>query len=91
MTIPILVEARNGQFVASLAGSANLRAVEPTRSQAIESLKAIIQRHIDTGELLPLEIETIGVSSLAGKFSDDPTLRAICDDAYQARDADRSQ
>ena len=91
MTIPILVEARNGQFVASLAGSANLRAVEPTRSQAIESLKAIIQHHIDTGELLPLEIETIGVSSLAGKFSDDQTLRAICDDAYQARDADRSQ
>ena len=91
MTIPILVEARNGQFVASLAGAANLRAVEPTRSQAIESLKAIIQHHIDTGELLPLEIETIGVSSLAGRFSDDPTLRAICDDVYQARDADRSQ
>ena len=91
MTFPILVETRNGQFVASVAGAANLRAVEPTRSQAIESLKAIIEHRIATGELLSLEIETIDVSTLAGKYGDDPTLRAICNDAYQARDADRGQ
>jgi hypothetical protein len=91
MTFPILVEACNGQFVASLAGAAHMRAVEATRSQAIESLKAVIEHRMATGELLPLEIETVGVSTLAGKYSDDPTLGAICDDAYQTRDADRGQ
>ena len=91
MTFPILVEARNGQFEASLAGAADVRAVEPTRAQAIEALRTIIEQRIANGELLPLEIETIGVSSLAGKYSDDPTLGTICDRIYQARDADRGQ
>jgi len=91
MTLPILVEARNGQFIASLAGMANLRAVESTRSQAIDALKAIIAERIAIGELLPLEIETIGVSNLAGKYLDDPTLSTICNYIYQARDADRVQ
>ncbi len=91
MTFPIIVEARNGEFVASLAGAANVRAVERTRGQAIEALRAIIKQRIAIGELLPLEIETIGVSNLAGKYSDDPTLSTICDEVYHARDADRGQ
>ena len=88
MMFPILVEAYNGQFAASLAGVPSLRVVEATRSQAIAALKAEIQQRIEQGELLPLEIDTTGVSNLAGKYSADPTLREICHQAYQMRDAE---
>ena len=91
MTFPILIETSDGQFVASLVGAADVRAAEPTRSEAIASLRSVIENRIATGELLPLEIETVGVSSLAGKYSGDEALRAICDDAYHARDTDRGQ
>jgi hypothetical protein len=89
MTFPVLVEPCDGQFAASLIGMPNIRVVGPTRSQAIEALKAEIEHRVTRGELLSLDIETMGVSSLAGKYDIDPTLRTICDDAYQARDAER--
>ncbi len=91
MTFPVLVEACDGQFAASLVGVPNVRVVGPTRSQAIAALKAEIEHRVALGELLSLDIETIGVSSLAGKYDTDPTLRTICDEAYQARDAERGQ
>jgi hypothetical protein len=91
MTFPIMVEAYDGQFAASLVGVPKVRVVGPTRSQAIDALKAEIEHRVALGELLSLDIETLGVSSLAGKYEADPTLRTICDDAYQARDAERGQ
>jgi len=91
MTFPVLIEPCNGQFAASLVGVPHVRVVGPTRSQAIEALQAEIEHRVALGELLSLDIETIGVSSLAGKYETDPTLRTICDDAYQARDAERGQ
>ena len=90
MTFPIVVEACGGQFAASLVGVPNTRVVSPTRSQAIDALKAVIEQRIATGELLSLEVETISISSLAGKYEADPTLRAICDESYKLRDAERS-
>jgi hypothetical protein len=91
MTFPVVVEPYNGQFVASLVGVPKVRVVGPTRAQAIDALKAEIEYRVALGELFSLDIETIGVSSLAGKYDTDPTLRTICDDAYQARDAERGQ
>jgi hypothetical protein len=91
MTFPVLIEANDGQFAASLLGAPNVRVVEPTRSQAIAALKAEIEQRIQLGELLSLEIELVGVLSLAGKYSTDPTLREICDSAYQLRDAEHNQ
>jgi len=91
MTFPVLVEACDGQFAASLVGVPKVRVVGPSRSQAISSLRAEIERRVAAGELLTLDIETIGVSNLAGKYDKDLTLRTICDDAYRARDADRGQ
>ena len=87
MTFPVLVEAQNGHFTASLAGVPNLSVTEATRTQAIAALKAELQQRIEQGELVSLEVDTIGVSDLAGIFSDDPTLREICEQAYQMRDA----
>jgi len=91
MTFPVLVEACDGQFTASLVGVPNVRVVGPTRSQAVDALKAVIEHRIALGELLSLEIDAIGVSSLAGKYNADPTLRTICNDTYQMRDTERDQ
>jgi len=91
MNFPILIESSDGQFTASLVGVPDVRVVEPTRSEAIEALKAEIKQRIQLGELLSLEIDTIGISRLAGKYSTDPTLREINDNAYQIRDAEPDQ
>ncbi len=89
MTFPILVKTHGDRFAATLAGAPDVRVVEPTRSQAIDALKSEIRQRVDRGELLSLEIEVGGVTSLAGKYRDDPTLDEICNEAYRLRDADR--
>jgi len=91
MTFPVLIEPCGGQFAASLPGVPNVRVVGPTRSQAIDALKVEIEQRVALGELLSLDIETTGISGLAGKYVADPTLRTICDDAYKARDAERGE
>ncbi len=88
MTFPVLVEPCGGQFAASLAGAPAIRAVELTRLQAVSALEEKIQQCIKAGELLSLEIDTLGISSLAGKYSTDPMLREICENAYKIRDAE---
>ncbi len=88
MSFPVLVEMSDEQFAASLVGAPSIRVVQPTRSQAIAALKVEIQRRVEDGELLSFDVDVIGVSDLAGKYSSDPTLREICDQAYQSRDAE---
>ena len=88
MTFPIVVEPCDGQFAASHLGEPKVRVVGQTRSQALDALKTEIEHRVAIGELLSLEIDTIGVTDLAGKYQTDPTLRTICSDAYQNRDAD---
>lgn len=88
MTFPVLVEGQNGYFTASLVGAPHLSAEEATRDEAISTLKTEIQQLIAQGALLSLEVDIIGVTDLAGKFKDDPTLREICEQAYQTRDAE---
>ena len=88
MSFPVSVEAQNGHFVASLVGVPGLRVVENTYAQALASLRAAIQHRVTQGELVALEIDTIGLSTLAGKYQDDPTLREICVEAYELRDAE---
>ncbi len=63
--------------------------MKPTRLKAIDALKTRIQHGIERGELLSLEVEAEGISSLAGKYGDDPTLGEICGEAYELRDAER--
>lgn len=89
MTFPVFVEAQNGHFVASLAGIPELTAAENTRERAIIALRAIIQQRMEQGDLVSLEMDTLSVSALAGKYKNDPTLRDICEEAYQLRDAER--
>lgn len=84
------METQEGQFAASLAGAPDVRVVQPTRSQAIAALKSEIRQRIEIGELLSLDVDAVSVSSLAGRYGDDPTLDEICDEAYQLRDAERN-
>jgi hypothetical protein len=91
MNFSVLVEAVDGQFAASLVGAPGVRVVKDDRVEAISGLKAEIQHRVALGELLSLEIDTVGISSLVGKYADDPTLSQICDEAYQLRDAERTE
>ena len=91
MSFPIFVEAVNGQFAASLIGAPNLRVVKPNRAQAIAGLKAKIQQRMARGELLSLEVDAVSISNFAGKYGSDATLREISDEAYQIRDAERTE
>lgn len=88
MTFPVLIETNEGLVTASLVGVSKVRAVKPTRSQAIQALKEKIEQQIELGELISLTIESVGVSSLQGKYTDDPTLREICAEAYAFRGAE---
>lgn len=88
MTFPVLIETNEGQVTASLVGVSKVRVMKPTRSQAIQALKEKIEQQIELGELLSLSIESVGISSLQGKYADDPTLREICTEAYALRDAE---
>ena len=90
MAFPVLIEICDGQFSASLVGAPDVRVIGLTRAEAIVALQAEIAQRIARGELLSLEVEEGGVSSLAGKFRTDPTLREICEDAYKLRDSERS-
>jgi len=65
--------------------------VKPNRAQAIAGLKAEIEQRVALGELLSLEIDAVSISSLAGKYGSGPTLREICDEAYQLRDAEQTE
>ena len=91
MAFPVLVESVQGQFTAMLAGVPDVRVVGSTRSEAVQALRTEITQLIERGELLSLEIGPVSISSLAGKYADDPTLREICDHAYRQRDAEQTE
>jgi len=88
MTFPVLVQPMNGQFAATLVGAPDVRATASTRAEALAALEAAIEQRVALGELLTVEVWRRGVSRLAGKYRDDPSLREICDEAYRQRDAE---
>ncbi len=88
MTFPILIQAANGQFAATLVGASDGRVTAPTRAGALAALETALERRVAQGELLTLEVGRAGVSRLASKYRDDPTLRGICEEAYRQRDAE---
>jgi hypothetical protein len=88
MTFPVLVEPCDGQFAAVLVGAPTIRAVGPTRAEALAALRADLSERLARGELASLELAPTGVSGLAGKYQTDPTLREICSEAYRMRDVE---
>ncbi len=90
MTVPVMIQSTDGQFSASLVGSAELRCTRPSKEEALAALQQDLAQKLKSGELVHLELPTTGVAGLAGRFADDPSLREICDDIYRERDADRA-
>lgn len=90
MTFPVLIRATNGQFSASLVGSPEPGCIGSSKEEAVAALRQKLAEKVKAGELVNLELTTVGVSDLAGRFADDPTLRDICDDIYRQRDADQT-
>lgn len=88
MTFPVLVEPCDGQFAATLVGAPLIRAVGRTRDDALAALQADLVQRLARGELTSLEIASAGVSGLAGKYGEDPTLGTICAEAYRQRDVE---
>jgi hypothetical protein len=91
MTFPVMVHPFNGQFEARLVGAPEVRVTASTRKEALSALELAIAERLDQGELVALEIRHGGLTQLFGKYRDDPTLREICEAAYQERDADMRQ
>jgi hypothetical protein len=88
MTFPVLIETSNGQFAAALVGAPTIRAVGPTRAEALAALQVELAQRLARGELVSLDLVSTGVSGLAGTYRTDPTLRDICTEAYHTRDAE---
>jgi hypothetical protein len=88
MTFPVVVQPANGQFAAALVGAPEVRVIASTRAEALAALEAALAQRLAQGELVALEVGHRGVSLLAGKYRDDPTLREICEEAYQQRNAE---
>jgi len=88
MTFPVLVQPVDGQFAATLVGAPDVRVTASTRAEALAALEAAIEQRLVQGERVALEVGRRGVAGLAGKFRDDPTLREICEEAYQQRNSE---
>ena len=88
MTFSVMVHAADGQYEATLVGAPEVRAKAPTRAEALAALETALEKRVEQGELVTLEIGRKGLVGLFGKYRDDPTLQDICDEAYKERDAD---
>lgn len=88
MIFSVQVQPFEGQYSATLVGDPEARVTAPTRDEALAALKTALEQRIDQGELVTLEIGECGLSGLAGRFRDDPTLQDICGEAYGQRDAE---
>jgi hypothetical protein len=88
MTVSILIQPSDGQYTASLIGSPELRCIRPSRDEALAALRSELAQKVRAGELVDLDISAVGVSGLAGRFADDPSLGDICQEIYRDRDAD---
>jgi hypothetical protein len=91
MQIPVLVESKNGHFIATVAGMPDCQAEGTTRDNAVEALRKSVRQHMDQGQLVFIELEPKGVHALAGILKDDPWVDEILEETYQYRDELRKQ
>jgi len=88
MSFPIFIHQDNGQFVATLVGSPDVRAEAPTRDGALAQIQTVLEQRFAHGELVFLNVPAEGILAAAGKYADDPFLSEICEDIYRERDAE---
>ena len=88
MTFPVHLEPCEGRFAATLVGAPDVRVVAATRDEAISALKSQIAKRVAQGELFSVEVGPAGATELAGSYATDPSIRQICSEAYENRDAE---
>ena len=91
MAFPALIEPRDEQYAASLVGAPEVAAFGASRGAALAALEALLTQRIDRGQLACIEVSARGLLQLAGKYTNDPTLRDICREAYAERDRQRDE
>jgi hypothetical protein len=89
MTVPVWVEQQNGKYTATVLGAPQVRAEAATREQVVTLVTAQLRTAIEHGQVVLVDPGFVGISGIAGKFKDDPTLHEICEEAYRLRDAER--
>lgn len=91
MTFQVRVKRHNGTFEAVVVGAPEFRGVGPDREASLAALRVLLQQQSDDGELTEVEVQPGGIHSLAGKYRDDPTWRAIEQEAYRLRDEEKAR
>ena len=88
MTFAVMVETTDDRYTAVLLGAPEVQSTGSTAAEAVDALRKEIERRTRSGRLCAVDVQTVGLSTFAGKFRDDPTLREICEEAYRLRDED---
>lgn len=88
MTFAVKVESTDDRFTAVLLGAPDVQSTGATASEALAALRKEIEERTRSGRLCSVDVPTSGLSTFAGWFRDDPTLREICEEAYRLRDED---
>jgi hypothetical protein len=91
MTVPVWVEQNNGTFTATVPGVPSVRSENASREKAIDDVRLQLRAGAANGQLVMVDVDFVGVSGLAGTYSDDPTLQEICAEAYRLRDEQKAQ
>jgi hypothetical protein len=89
MSITAIFEKTNGKYSATVAGIPWLRADGASQDDVVRSLTDQVRDGLANGSVILLDVESKGLSGIAGTYRDDPSLQDICDEAYQLRDAER--
>ena len=67
MTMPVLVEEKDGAFVASVLGSPELCATSGTRELAVATLRVDLAGRVARGELAFVDVEPTGILATVGR------------------------
>jgi hypothetical protein len=89
--VPILVEAVNGHYEASVYGSPGYRVAAATKAEAIATLQQEMKSRAARGEVVWVDAPKLGLTNLAGKYGPDPHLDEIVAEAYRHRDEVKAQ
>ncbi len=89
MTVRIWVEQQNGQFVATLIGELDVKAVGVTREQAVAAIRVHLREHGSVGRVILVDVAATGSGGIS-KDKGDPPLREISEEAQRSFDEGRA-
>ena len=88
MTIPVWVEQQNGRFTATVLGAPQLRAVGPTKDDAVAALRSSLNERAATGELTTLDVPVPAAELPVRHYTEDELaeMREQVAEIYRERD-----